>query len=101
MSSVAKGNATRIKRGAANARKPRPVVKRTRKTRAQRGPSWFAKLLVRLHITPALIRKATTVALVGCACVATLMVANLAGVPRALKSVAAHQLAKAGLVVRH
>lgn len=91
---------TKIKRGAAPVRKPRPRVK-TRKVVTKKGPSWFARMLVTLRITPAMIHRATMVLIFAALLALIGTAAYYAGIPRRIGRIAAEEIGRAGFVVRN
>ncbi len=98
MSTAAKTNPSKIKRGASPARKPHAVVK-TRKPKPK-GPSTLDKVMLVLRITPALVRKATTTLILGSGAAVTIAAASYIGIPRMAGAVFADAIGRAGFVVK-
>ncbi len=95
MSTVAK-----IKRGAQPVRKPRAVVTKKRSAKS-RGPTWFDKMLLALMITPAIIRKITTLLILAACGLLAAMAAIYVGIPRMAATLFADGVARAGFTVRN
>jgi len=91
---------TKIKRGTAPVRRPRPQVKK-RKAPVSRGPSWFARMLVALHITPVMIHRATMVLIFGTIITLAGAAANYAGIPKRAARYTADAVGRAGFVVKN
>jgi len=91
---------TKIKRGAAPVRRPRPQVKK-RKVQPKKGPSWFGRMLVALHITPVMIHRATMVLIFGTIITLLGAAANYAGIPKRAAHYAADAVGRAGFVVKN
>ena len=100
MNSVAKAGATSLKRGTAG-HKPRPTVRRKQKRTARSLPSGFDRLLARMHITPRHIRQGANAAVLLCAATIVILAGSWLGIPNKIHEAAAHQLARAGMTVRH
>ncbi len=94
-----RSSSTKIKRGAAPARRPRAPVKK-RKAVAKKGPSWFARMLVLFRITPAMIHHATMVGIFGGLLIVAGAVAYYAGMPRMVGRYAANAVGRAGFSVK-
>jgi cell division protein FtsQ len=99
MSTAAKSSLSKIKRGATPVRKPRPLVKKRRSSKPK-GPTWLDKILIAMRITPELIRKATTLLILGLGAALTIAAATYAGIPRMIANSFAAQVANAGFVVK-
>jgi len=98
--SAAKSQTTKIKRGAAPVRRPRPVVKKV-KAPVKKGPSWVARMLVALHISPAMIQRATMVLIFTVIATIAAAAAQYSGLTKLAARSAADAVGRAGFTVKH